>query len=148
MDDLEADRLADELGVPMPERNWVRITSIIMGGCAALELLWIGYLGVFRVPAFMEIFADFDTELPHATGIKPAAQFGCDGRRDKLARSRLFVETFEQAEALGDPDLIEQVSKTLGETSPTLQEGFNTAIRYLRAEARAKAVIQSRLGAR
>jgi hypothetical protein len=59
---------------------------------------------------------------------------------------RLAVETFEQAEALGDPDLIEEVSKTLGETSPSLQEGFNTAIRYLRAEARAKAVIRSRLG--
>jgi hypothetical protein len=59
---------------------------------------------------------------------------------------RLATETFEQAEALGDPDLIERVSKTLGETSPSLEEAFNTAIRYLRAEARAKAVIQSRLG--
>jgi len=65
-----------------------------------------------------------------------------------IVAERLAIETFEQAEALGDPDLIEQVSKTLGETSPTLQEGFNTAIRYLRAEARAEAVIQSRLGAR
>lgn len=58
---------------------------------------------------------------------------------------RLAIETFEQAEALDDPELIDQVSKTLGETSPTLQEGFNTAIRYLRAEARARAVIQARL---
>ena len=59
---------------------------------------------------------------------------------------RIATETFEQAEALGDPDLIEQVSRTIGELSPTLQEAYNTAIRYLRAEARAKALLKSRLG--
>ncbi|MEM9248914.1 MAG: hypothetical protein AAGB05_09490 [Pseudomonadota bacterium] len=59
---------------------------------------------------------------------------------------RLAQETFDRAEELGTPDLIEQVSRTLGESSPTLQEGFNTAIRYLRAEARAKALLAQQGG--
>ncbi len=54
---------------------------------------------------------------------------------------RIAVQAFEMAEALDKPDLVEQVSRTIGESSPTLQEAYNTAIRYLRAEARAKALL-------
>ncbi len=61
---------------------------------------------------------------------------------------RLAEETFETAEELGQPELVEQVGRTLGESSPTLQEAFNTAIRYLRAEARAKAMLAQMRGAR
>lgn len=57
---------------------------------------------------------------------------------------RLAEETFSKAEALGKPELVEQVGRTLGESSPTLQEAFNTAIRYLRAEARAKAMLDQK----
>jgi hypothetical protein len=57
---------------------------------------------------------------------------------------RIAVESFEMAEALGQPDLVEEVSRTIGELSPTLQEAYNTAIRYLRAEARAKALLRAK----
>ncbi|MEM1431725.1 MAG: hypothetical protein AAGG09_19890 [Pseudomonadota bacterium] len=57
---------------------------------------------------------------------------------------RVATETFETAEALGQPDLVDEVSRTIGELSPTMQEAYNTAIRYLRAEARAKAILQAR----
>ncbi|MEM0935272.1 MAG: hypothetical protein AAF646_18415 [Pseudomonadota bacterium] len=59
---------------------------------------------------------------------------------------RLAAEAFAKAEEIGDPDLVDQVSRMVGESSPTLQEAYNTAIRYLRAEARAKAFLQSKTG--
>ena len=61
---------------------------------------------------------------------------------------RIAVESFEMAEALGEPELVEEVSRTIGELSPTLQEAYNTAIRYLRAEARAKAVLKAKAARR
>jgi hypothetical protein len=59
---------------------------------------------------------------------------------------RLAVDAFEQAQATNDPELVDAVSKLLGTTSPTLQEVYDTAIRYLRAEARAREMMQERLG--
>jgi len=59
---------------------------------------------------------------------------------------RIAVATFEQAQATNDPELIEEVSKLLGTTSPTLQEVYNTSIRYLRAEARVQEFMQKRVG--
>jgi hypothetical protein len=59
---------------------------------------------------------------------------------------RLAVAAFEQAQATDDPDLVEDVSKLIGTTSPTLQEVYETCIRYLRAEARAMEFIQKRVG--
>lgn len=59
---------------------------------------------------------------------------------------RLAVAAFEQARATGDDDLIDEVSRTIGVSSPTLQEVFDTCIRYLRAEERAQRFMQTRLG--
>ncbi|MEL6203950.1 MAG: hypothetical protein AAFR47_01375 [Pseudomonadota bacterium] len=55
---------------------------------------------------------------------------------EKVAE-RLAVETFEQAQAIGDQDLVEHVGKSIGASSTTLEEAYFTCIRYLRAEARA-----------
>ena len=57
---------------------------------------------------------------------------------------KLAQDTFAQARATGDEALIDDVSKSLGATSNTLQEAYLTAIRYLRAEARARDVLVKR----
>lgn len=59
---------------------------------------------------------------------------------------RLAADAFEQAQTTNDPDLVDAVSKLLGTSSPSLQEAYDTAIRYLRAEARAREMMQERLG--
>ncbi len=59
---------------------------------------------------------------------------------------RIAVATFEQAQATDDPDLVEEVAKLIGTSSPTLEETYNTCIRYLRAEARAKEFMRRRVG--
>ena len=58
---------------------------------------------------------------------------------------RMAVATFERAQASGDPDLVDDVSKMIGQSSPTLQEAYNTCIRYLRAEARVMQFIDQRV---
>ncbi|NBC97319.1 MAG: hypothetical protein GVY27_13315 [Deinococcus-Thermus bacterium] len=59
---------------------------------------------------------------------------------------RLAVAAFEQAQATDDPDLVDEVSRTIGVSSPTLQEVYDTCIRYLRAEARAQEFMQRKYG--
>jgi hypothetical protein len=59
---------------------------------------------------------------------------------------RLAVAAFEQAQATNDPDLVDEVSKMIGTSSPTMQEVYDTCIRYLRAEARAMEFMQKRVG--
>lgn len=52
---------------------------------------------------------------------------------DELARDAIAA-----AKRLGDPGLIEQVSKTLGDTSTTTQEAYLTAVRVRLAADRAR----------
>lgn len=55
---------------------------------------------------------------------------------DELARDAIAT-----AEELGDPALIDRVSKMLGDTSTTTQEAFITAVRVRLAAARARKFI-------
>lgn len=64
---------------------------------------------------------------------------------DKVAE-RLAVDTFELATELGEPDLVDEVGKVIGASSTTLEEAYNTCIRYLRAEARARETLKKRTG--
>jgi hypothetical protein len=59
---------------------------------------------------------------------------------------RIAVAAFEQAQRTDDPELVDEVSKVIGASSPTLQEVYNTAIRYLRAEARVHEFMKARRG--
>ena len=60
---------------------------------------------------------------------------------DKLAREVLEVE-----DVTGDEELVNQVMKTIGASSTTLEEAFLTAVRIRRAEARAlKLIAQHRI---
>lgn len=58
---------------------------------------------------------------------------------EKLARDAL-----EQARACNDPDLVEDVAKSIGASSTTLQEAYQTAVRVLRAEQRARDLLTAR----
>ncbi len=53
----------------------------------------------------------------------------------------LAKDTIHAAEELGDPTLIDKVSKMLGDTSTTTQEAYLTAVRVRLAEARARKFI-------
>ena len=55
---------------------------------------------------------------------------------DELAR-----DTMEHAERLGDNKIIEEVGNTLADTSVTFQEAFLTAVRFYRADMRARQVL-------
>jgi hypothetical protein len=60
---------------------------------------------------------------------------------DALARDVLRV-----AQELGDDDLVGEISKVVGTSSPTTQEAFNTAVRVRMAEGRARKALAERLG--
>ena len=51
---------------------------------------------------------------------------------DALAR-----DVLRAAQELGDDDLVGEISKVVGTSSPTTQEAFNTAVRVRMAEGRA-----------
>jgi len=59
---------------------------------------------------------------------------------DELARDAIAA-----AKRLGDPGLIEKVSKTLGDTSTTTQEAYLTAVRVRLAAERARNFIETQL---
>lgn len=61
---------------------------------------------------------------------------------DALAR-----DVIEAAEVLEDDLLIEQVAKTLGDSSTTTQEAFLTAVRVRLAEKRARKFLETKLNA-
>ena len=61
---------------------------------------------------------------------------------DALAR-----DAIEAAEVLEDDLLIEQVAKTLGDSSTTTQEAFLTAVRVRLAEKRARKFLETKLNA-
>ncbi|TCP40844.1 hypothetical protein [Rhodovulum marinum] len=56
---------------------------------------------------------------------------------DALAR-----EAIEAAEQLGDERLIDEMSKAIGESSPTTQEAFMTAVRIRRALGRGRVLME------
>lgn len=59
----------------------------------------------------------------------------------------LAKDAIEAAEALGDELLIDQIAKTLGDSSTTTQEAFLTAIRVRQAEKRARRFLNSKIEA-
>ncbi len=61
-----------------------------------------------------------------------------DDLADDLAKDAINV-----AEALGDPTVLEKISKVLGDTSTTTQEAFLTAVRVRLAEKRARKYIET-----
>ena len=56
----------------------------------------------------------------------------------------LALEVLEIERETGDEDLFEEVKKTIGASSTTLEEAFLTAVRIRRAENRAREVIKAR----
>ncbi|SIO16060.1 hypothetical protein SAMN05444722_0655 [Rhodovulum sp. ES.010] len=62
---------------------------------------------------------------------------------DALAR-----EAIEAAERLDDDRLIDEISRAIGESSPTTQEAFMTAVRIRKALGRGRGVMERKLGAR
>ena len=61
---------------------------------------------------------------------------------DALAR-----DAIEAAKVLEDDLLIEQIAKTLGDSSTTTQEAFLTAVRVRLAEKRARKFLETKLNA-
>jgi len=56
----------------------------------------------------------------------------------------LARDAFELSERTGDTTLVEDIATTLESSSSTLQEEFLTAIRYLRADSRARRLLEQR----
>ena len=48
-----------------------------------------------------------------------------------------------KAKASGNSNIVEEISKAIGDTSTTLQESYLTAVRIFRAEMRAREVLDS-----
>ncbi len=59
---------------------------------------------------------------------------------DALAR-----DVIKAADELGDENLIMEISKVIGSTSPTTQEAFMTAVRVRLAERRARRALEARI---
>ena len=58
---------------------------------------------------------------------------------------QLAKDTIAAAEAMGDEQLIDEVSKVIGAASQTTQEAFMTAIRVRLSEKRARAFLKERI---
>ncbi|MCI2393236.1 hypothetical protein [Aliiroseovarius sediminis] len=50
----------------------------------------------------------------------------------------LAKDVLKAVDATGDEDLVEEIKKTIGASSTTLEEAFMTAVRIRRAEARGR----------
>ncbi|SLN10376.1 hypothetical protein PSA7680_00028 [Pseudoruegeria aquimaris] len=55
----------------------------------------------------------------------------------------LALEALKLIEATGNDDIVNDIAKTIGASSTTLEESFLTAVRVRRAEARARALIEA-----
>ncbi|MGC9418190.1 MAG: hypothetical protein ACP5EN_04375 [Rhodovulum sp.] len=64
-----------------------------------------------------------------------------DDLADALAR-----EALEVAQRIGDEQFIDEMSKAIGESSPTTQEAFMTAVRIRRALGRGREVMERKQG--
>ncbi|GHE85172.1 hypothetical protein GCM10016455_00320 [Aliiroseovarius zhejiangensis] len=54
-------------------------------------------------------------------------------------------DVLEAVELTGNEDLVDEIKKTIGSSSTTLEEAFMTAVRIRRAEARGRAQLQALL---
>lgn len=54
----------------------------------------------------------------------------------------LAKDVLAAVDQTGNQDLVEDIKKTIGTSSTTLEEAFMTAIRIRRAEARGRAMLQ------
>ncbi|WP_371168680.1 hypothetical protein [Aliiroseovarius sp. 2305UL8-7] len=54
----------------------------------------------------------------------------------------LAIEVLAAVEQTGNEDLVEEIKKTIGASSTTLEEAFMTAVRIRRAEARGRAMLK------
>ncbi|MGH1355715.1 MAG: hypothetical protein ACRBBS_11620 [Thalassovita sp.] len=68
------------------------------------------------------------------------------GVADELA-DKLAKDAIEAAETLGDDLLIDQIAKSLGDSSTTTQEAFLTSIRVRQAERRARRFLNAKIEA-
>ncbi|WP_432450125.1 hypothetical protein [Aliiroseovarius marinus] len=59
---------------------------------------------------------------------------------DKMAQ-----EVLEAVRLTGNEDLVDEVKKSIGSSSTTLEEAFMTAVRIRRAEARGRALLKQLL---
>jgi 6-pyruvoyl-tetrahydropterin synthase len=59
----------------------------------------------------------------------------------------LAKDAIEAAETLGAEMLIDQIAKSLGDSSTTTQEAFLTAVRVRQAEKRARRLLNSKIEA-
>lgn len=64
---------------------------------------------------------------------------------DDLADA-LALEALEVAQRIGDEQFIDEMSKAIGESSPTTQEAFMTAVRIRRALGRGREVMERKQG--
>lgn len=55
---------------------------------------------------------------------------------DGLAKDALAL-----AEEVGDEEVVEEVAKVIGASSPTVEEAFRTAVRMRRAELRGRRIL-------
>ena len=62
---------------------------------------------------------------------------------DDLAET-LAKDVIAHIDATGDEDVIKIITTALGERSQTLEEAFVTAVRVIRAERRAREILQNR----
>ena len=66
---------------------------------------------------------------------------------DELA-AKLAQDVCNALDELGDDRFYDKVSKVILEVSPTMQEGFNTAIKVILAESKGRAFLENTLAAR
>ncbi|MGX9353964.1 hypothetical protein ACS3SW_02020 [Roseobacteraceae bacterium S113] len=68
------------------------------------------------------------------------------GLADDLA-DKLAMEVLEASEILEDEDLAKDIAKVIGASSQTYEESFLTAMRVLKANKQARALLKERLKA-
>ena len=66
---------------------------------------------------------------------------------DEIA-NRLARDVLEAQKVIDDHLLVKNIADTLEETSSTLHEAFNTAVRVYAAEERARALLEQKLKAK
>lgn len=66
------------------------------------------------------------------------------GMTEDLAQA-LARDTIKAAEDMGDPNLVDEVSKVLGAASQTTQEAYMTAIRVILSEKRARKFLEEKI---
>jgi hypothetical protein len=60
---------------------------------------------------------------------------------------RLAQDVIAAAEAMDDDQLVDEIARALGTSSPTTEELFRTFVRVRRAEARARRLLEQKIAA-